>query len=72
MKRRSSYLMHAEEVALGVKGLTVWGYSPKGKFICRLWVNSAGLAVYAGEKGNKTLLNVTWEGLVRQLKQKEK
>jgi hypothetical protein len=67
MKRRSSYLIHDEEIQLGVRGLTVWGYSQKRKFVCRLWVNSAGLAIYSGTKGKKRIANVTWEALVSRL-----
>ena len=67
MRRRSSYLKHDVEMQLGVKGLTVWGYSLKGRFVCRLWVNSAGVAVYSGTKGKKRIANVTWEGLVKKL-----
>lgn len=68
MKRRSSYLIHDEEIQLGVRGLTVWGYSTKRKFVCRLWVNSAGVTVYSGTKGNKRIANLTWEGLVAKLR----
>jgi hypothetical protein len=70
MKLRSSYLKHDEYVELGRRGLKLWGYSPKGKFVCRLHVNAAGVAMYAGKTGNKTLANVTWEGLVRKLSAK--
>ena len=72
MKRRSSYLKHDEEIELGVRGLTVWGYSGNGKFVCRLWVNSAGVAVYSGTKGKRRIANVTWEGLVFKLSGKPK
>jgi V8-like Glu-specific endopeptidase len=67
MRRRSSYLKHDEEVELGIRGLTVWGYSGRGKFVCRMWVNSAGVAIFSGTTGNKRIANVTWEGLVAKL-----
>jgi hypothetical protein len=69
MKRRlrSSYLAVRPTIELSKKPIIVWGYDPAGKFVCRLEINSAGIAVYAGEKGGKKLRNVTWERLVQDL-----
>lgn len=65
--KRSSYLKHDEVIALGKRGLTIWGYSTKGKFVCRTEINAAGLALFSGTKGLKRIANVSWEGLVRSL-----
>ena len=71
-KRRSSYLRHhIEDLELGTRGLTIWAYSGNARFICRLWVNSAGVAVYSGRTGKKRLANVTWERLVEKLAKKK-
>ena len=65
--KRSSYLKYDEVVSLGKRGLTVWGYGPKGRFVCRVEINAAGLALYSGTKGKKRIANATWEGLVKRL-----
>jgi hypothetical protein len=65
--KRSSYLVHDEEIPLGTRGMTVWGYDKKRRFVCRVEINAAGLAVYAGSKGGKRLADVNWEGLVHKL-----
>ena len=45
-------------------------YDKKEKFVCRLEVNAAGVAVYIGEKGNTELCDLSWERLVEQLQKK--
>jgi len=56
-------------IDLGVgPSVRVWGYGKKGKFVCRVELNSAGLAVFSGTKGQKKIANVTWEGLIKRLK----
>lgn len=67
MLKRKAYLLHDEEIELGRKGLKIWGYDPKGKYVCRLEINAAGIAVYKGKKGGKRVVNVTWEKLINQL-----
>ncbi len=67
MKQRS-YLKYSAEVELGIKPAFVWGYGRSGRFVCRLEINSAGIAVYSGRKGTKRLANVSWEALVKRLK----
>jgi hypothetical protein len=37
------------------------------KYVCRVELNGAGLAVYTGTKGLKRIANVTWEKLVERL-----
>lgn len=66
MKRRS-VLRHDEFIELGKKGLKIWCYSPSNKFVCRIEINSAGLALYTGSKGGKKVANTSWEGLVKKL-----
>jgi hypothetical protein len=46
---------------------TIRGYDPSGNFVCRLEISNAGIAIYAGQKGQKFLRNVTWERLVEEL-----
>lgn len=65
--RRSSYVKFSKAVELQVSPLYVWGYDGKGNFVCRLEINSAGIAVFAGTKGRKALKNITWERLVKDL-----
>lgn len=66
--KRSSYLQMRDSVSLGKgKAATIWGYDPDGKFVCRLEISNAGVAVYSGERGGKRLCNLTWEGLVNRL-----
>jgi hypothetical protein len=67
--KRASYLQMRDRVSLG-KGsaVTIWGYDPDGKFVCRLEVSNAGVAVHSGTKGGKCLCNLTWEGLKDKLR----
>jgi hypothetical protein len=66
--KRSSYLTVLEQyIPLGKSGLTVMGYGKKQQFVCRLYVNAAGVAVYSGKKGGRRLANVGWENLVQKL-----
>ena len=66
MKQRS-YLKYSAEVELGIKPVFVWGYGRSGRFVCRVEINSAGMAVYTGRKGTRRLGNMSWEGLVKRL-----
>jgi hypothetical protein len=66
-KRRSSYLKLPKPIELQVSPVVVWGYNGDGEFVCRLEINSAGIAIIAGTKGRKTLRNLTWERLVKDL-----
>ena len=66
MKQRS-YLKYSGYVELGIKSAYVWGYGKNGKFVCRVEINRAGIAVYSGKKGTKRLGNMSWEGLVKRL-----
>jgi hypothetical protein len=65
--KRSSYLKYDEVVELGKRGLTIWAYGKTRKFVCRLEINAAGVAVFSGTKGKKRLANASWEQLVRKL-----
>jgi hypothetical protein len=67
-KRRSATLEVDKKVELGPgHGVSIVGYDREGSFVCRLWITSAGIAVYAGPKGNKTLCNDVWERFVQRL-----
>ncbi len=65
--KRKSYLKYSAEVKLRIKPVFVWGYGRTGRFVCRVEINSAGLAVYSGKKGTKRLGNMSWEDLVKRL-----
>lgn len=62
---RRSYLS-AHSIEIGKRPIYVWGYSKSGEFVCRLEINAAGIAVYAGTKGRKKLGDLSWERLVRR------
>lgn len=66
--KRSSYLRYDEVTPLGKKGLKIWAYDPKEKFVCRLEFNGAGIAVFSGTKGGKRVANLSWERFVKKLK----
>ena len=70
MKRnyRRSYLS-AGWIEISKKPIYVYGYSKSGEFVCRLEINSAGIAVYAGTKGRKRLGDLSWERLVRHFEE---
>ena len=68
MRRRTSYLQYDQAIELGKTPLYVWGYDKAGRFVCRLEVNAAGIAVYSGKKGGKRLADFSWERLVTELK----
>lgn len=65
--KRSAYLKYDEEIVIGKRGLTIWAYGPKGKYVCRVQINAAGIAVYTGKKGGKRVADVNWENLVKRL-----
>ena len=65
--KRSSYLKYDEVVELGKRGLTIWAYGKTRKFVCRLEINAAGVAVFSGVKGKKRIANVSLEQLVGKL-----
>lgn len=65
-RRRSSYLS-VDDLSLDVRPIVVWGYDKKEKFVCRLEINAAGIAIFTGKKGRKKLCDSSWERLVRKL-----
>lgn len=70
MKRRMGYLQMKEEVPLGIRGLVVWAYSKRGKYLGRVEINRAGLAAYTGRKGQNCLGNMSWERFFERLGKK--
>jgi hypothetical protein len=66
-RRRTSYIS-AKDLPLSNKALKIWGYSKDKKFVCRLEVSAAGVAVFVGEKGTTELCDYSWETLVEKLK----
>ena len=66
VKKRSSYVS-LRDLPLGKRPIKIWGYDQSDKFVCRLEINAAGVAVFSGEKGGKMLCNVSWERLVKKL-----
>jgi hypothetical protein len=67
VKRKRSSYMSAYDLRLDKKRIKIWGYDKSEKFVCRLEINAAGVEVFAGERGGKSLCNLTWESLVVQL-----
>jgi hypothetical protein len=66
--KRSSSMQYRGYIDLGMgPSVRIWGYGKKGKFVCRVELNSAGLALFSGTKGRKRIANVTWEQLVERL-----
>ena len=66
--KRFSSMQYRGYIELGVgPSVVVWGYGRKGKFVCRVELNAAGIAVFTGTKGRKKIANVTWEKLVDRL-----
>lgn len=68
--KRSSYLQYDAEHQLSGKSVIVWGYDKKKRYVCRLEINGAGLALYTGSKGRTLVADVSWEKLVERLKKK--
>jgi len=67
-RKRSSYLS-TNELQLGRAPIKIWGYDKSEDFVCRLEINAAGLAVFAGGRGGKKLGDFSWERLVKKLEQ---
>lgn len=65
--KSKGYLRVHETVELTLRGLTVWAYTKRGKFLGRVDVNRAGLSASVGKKANKLLGNMTWEQLFERL-----
>lgn len=67
MQKRYGYLKIREEIELGRRGLVVWAYRRSGKFLARVEINHAGLAMFTGKRGRKKLGDLSWETLMAQL-----
>jgi hypothetical protein len=66
--RRSSFVKIRDSISLGKgRAVLVWGYDTNEKFVCRMEISSAGVALYSGTKGGKRLCNADWETLVKKL-----
>lgn len=61
------YLQVHETVELTLRGLTVWAYTKRGKYLGRVEINRAGLAASTGKKGTKRLGNMSWETFFERL-----
>jgi hypothetical protein len=75
LEKRGAYLHVGREglgipIPLGKKPVWITGYSTAGDFVCRLEVNSSGIAVYTGTKGKKKLRDLNWEEFIHALKKK--
>ncbi len=69
MKRRTSYLEYNALHELGSRPpVVLWSYDKKKKYVCRLELNSAGIAVYTGPKGRSLVADLSWEKFVKRLK----
>ena len=65
--KSKGYLKVHETVELTLRGLTVWAYTKRGKYLGRVELNRAGLSVSTGRTGNKRLGNMSWEQLFERL-----
>lgn len=65
--KSKGYLKVHETVELTLRGITVWAYTKRGKFLGRVEVNRAGLQVNVGKKANRVLGNMSWEQLFERL-----
>lgn len=65
--KRSSYLS-TYGLELRKRPIYIWGYDKAENFVCRIEINAAGLAVYSGKRGGKKLCDLSWERLVKKLK----
>lgn len=63
-----SYLQVHETIELTQRGLTVWAYTKRGKYLGRVEINNAGLSASTGKKGTKRLGNMSWEKFFDRLK----
>jgi hypothetical protein len=67
-QKRSSYLT-TKWLPLHKRTPTfIYGYSKSKKFVCRLAINAAGVAVYTGKTGKTLVDDLSWERLVKKLK----
>jgi hypothetical protein len=66
-KRRSATLEVPVPVELARTPITIRGYDLNKRFVCSLTISGAGVLVHAGEKGNRFICNLTWEGFVERL-----
>lgn len=63
-----SYLKLAETIELTQRGLTVWAYTKRGRYLGRVEINNAGLAAFTGKKGKKKLGNMSWQTFFERLR----
>ncbi len=67
MKRRG-YARYDKDIDLAVTPLTIRGYGTNQEFVCRILISGAGLEVWAGPTGKQRVADLTWEELVRKLR----
>ena len=61
-------MQYRGDIDLGMgPSVRIWGFGKKGKFVCRVELNSAGLALFSGTTGQKRIPKVTWEKFVERL-----
>lgn len=65
--KREAYLQLKETVPLTLRGITVWAYTKRGKFLGKVEINRAGLAAYTGKKAGIKLGDMRWERFFEQL-----
>jgi hypothetical protein len=66
--KSKGYLQIHETIELTQRGLTVWAYTKRGKYLGRVEINNAGLAASTGKKGTKRLGNMSWETFFERLR----
>lgn len=65
--KRDAYLQINETVPLTLRGITVWAYTRREKFLGKVEINRAGVAEYTGRKAGIKLCDMRWERFFEQL-----
>lgn len=69
--KSKSYLHLNEQVELSRRGLVVYAYTRRNKYLGRVEISQAGLAVYTGRKGGQQLGDMSWAAFFKRLKKEE-
>jgi hypothetical protein len=69
-RRRSCLITLPERMTVQREPVKIWARAGSGKFVCRLEISNAGIAIYGGDLGRTKLGDATWEELVKLLQAK--
>lgn len=68
--KSKSYLWINEGIELTRRGFSVYAYTRRNKYLGRVEVSQAGIAVHTGRKGGKQLLDQSWATFFEELKKR--